>query len=287
MRAGRERTAAKDVANDVTRDVADDLADNPEDVRADRAVDMKFSILTVVYNRAATIAQAVESLAAQSHSDVEHIVQDGGSTDGTLERIAAVAHGRMSVVSERDAGIYDALNRASARATGDVIGVLHSDDFFAHDAVLAHVAEVFAATGADAVYGDLDYVSAADTTRVVRRWRSGPYDPRRLRRGWMPPHPALFVRRSVIERWGAYDTRYRIAADYDSILRYFGKGGCTAAYLPETLVKMRVGGESNRSLERILLKSREDLRALRANEVGGVAALAWKNLSKVGQFVRR
>lgn len=141
-----------------------------------------------------------------------------------------------------------------------------------------------AQAGVDAVYGDLDYASKDDTTRVVRHWKSGPYSRQRLAWGWMPPHPALFLRRGVVERWGAYDTSYRIAADYDSILRYFGKGGIQPAYLPRVLVKMRVGGESNRSLERIVRKSREDYRALRTNGVGGLGALAWKNLSKLGQF---
>jgi glycosyltransferase len=122
---------------------------------------------------------------------------------------------------------------------------------------------------------------------VVRHWVSGDYAPGRLKRGWMPPHPALFLRRAVIERWGGYDTSFRIAADYDSILRYFGKGGISAAYLPQVLTRMRVGGESNASLRKILRKSREDYRALRQNEVGGLGALAWKNLSKLGQFVAR
>ena len=245
---------------------------------------MRFSILTVTWNRAATLGDALDSLAAQTHGIYEHIVQDGGSTDGTLALLAARPDLRRHVVSARDGGIYDALNRALARATGDVVGVLHSDDLYAHPHVLERVAARFAETGADAVYGDLDYVAADDPARVIRHWRSGAYDPARLRRGWMPPHPALFLRRSVIDRWGGYDTRYRIAADYDTVLRYFGKGGISAAWLPEVLVKMRVGGESNRSLGRILRKSREDLRALRSNGVGGIGALAAKNLSKVPQF---
>lgn len=251
------------------------------------AQNMKFSILTVVYNRVATIDDALSSLEAQSHVDFEHIVQDGGSTDGTLGRLAAAPDHRRKLVSEKDAGIYDALNRATARATGDVIGVLHSDDFYANPDVLAHVAQCLEDSGADAVYGDLDYISVADPAKIVRRWKSGDYSTARLRRGWMPPHPALFLRRSVVEQWGAYDTSYQVAADYDSILRYFGQGKISACYLPETLVKMRVGGESNRSLERVLLKSREDLRALRRNNVGGVSALAWKNLSKLSQFILR
>lgn len=245
---------------------------------------MKFSIITAVWNREATLGHALDSLAVQSHEDYEHIVQDGGSTDGSLALLAGREDPRRRLVSELDGGIYDALNRALARCTGDVVGVLHSDDFFAHADVLVRVAQRLRETGADAVYGDLDYVSASDPSRVIRHWKSGQYHPRLLRRGWMPPHPTLFLRREVIETWGGYDTRYRIAADYDSILRYFGRGGISAAYLPEVLVKMRVGGESNRSLGRILRKSREDYRALRENGVGGMMALVGKNLGKVPQF---
>lgn len=248
---------------------------------------MKFSILTAVWNREATLGQALDSLDAQSYRDYEHIVQDGGSTDGTLALLETRPDPRRKLVSERDKGIYDALNRALDRATGDVVGLLHSDDFLAHPEVLARVAARFIETGADAVYGDLDYVSASDPARVIRHWKSGNYSPAKLKRGWMPPHPALFLRRAVIETWGGYDTSYRIAADYDSILRYFGKGNISAAWLPEVLVKMRVGGESNRSLERIWRKSREDYRALKTNGVGGVSALAWKNFGKLGQFVVR
>ncbi|MFM2279232.1 MAG: hypothetical protein RLZZ444_1463 [Pseudomonadota bacterium] len=245
---------------------------------------MKFSIITAVWNREATLGHALESLAAQSHDDYEHLVQDGGSTDGTLALLAARPDPRRRLISERDGGIYDALNRAMARASGDVIGILHSDDFFAHPQVLARVKQRFSETGADAVYGDLDYVSASDPFRVIRHWKSGEYHPTKLRRGWMPPHPALFLRREVIETWGGYDTSYSIAADYDSILRYFAKGRIKAAWLPEVLVKMRVGGESNRSFERILRKSREDYHALRMNEIGGIGALACKNFGKLSQF---
>lgn len=160
---------------------------------------MKISLVTAVYNRHGTLAASLASAARQSHWDVEHIIQDGGSTDGTLDVIAAAQHSRMRVVSRRDGGIYDALNRGIARATGDAIGFLHSDDTLAHAHVLERVAEALADPAVDGVYGDLDYVAANDTGRVIRRWRSGPYDPSRLRLGWMPPHPTLYLRRCVYE----------------------------------------------------------------------------------------
>jgi glycosyltransferase len=243
-----------------------------------------FSIITVVRNGAGTVGDALRSLYAQSFEDFEHVIQDGCSTDGTAELLEAVADPRKRMISERDGGVYDALNRATARCRGAIIGLLHSDDFFAKDDVLEKVARRFAETGADAVYGDLDYVSAADSECVVRHWRSGEYHPRILARGWMPPHPALFLRRSVIERHGNYDTSFKIAADYDAVLRYFGSGDLTVSYLPEVLVKMRIGGLSNRSLANILLKSREDYRALRSNSVGGIGALFYKNARKLPQF---
>lgn len=246
---------------------------------------MKLSIITAVYNREATIAQAIASVRAQTYPDVEHIVIDGASSDGTLAAVEEAQHARMRVVSEPDGGIYDALNKGIALAAGDVIGLMHSDDFFAHDRVLEKVASAMDSSGGLAVYGDLDYVSAADERRVVRRWRSGVYSARKLRRGWMPPHPTLFLRRELFERHGVYDTSYRIAADYDAILRYFSHEDLRPEYIPEVLVKMRLGGESNKSLRKLLRKTREDYRALRSNGVGGLGALAWKNLSKIRQFV--
>jgi glycosyltransferase involved in cell wall biosynthesis len=254
---------------------------------AQRGTALKLSIITAVYNREHTVAQAISSVAAQSCSDVEHLIVDGASTDGTLAAVQRLARTEMKVISEPDRGIYDALNKGIRAATGEVVGLMHSDDFFAHERVLEKVAFAFATTGADAVYGDLDYVAAADTSKIIRHWRSGEFVPQRLARGWMPPHPTLFVRRDAMLRLGLYDTDYRIAADYEAILRWFGKGELSLTYIPEVLVKMRVGGESNRSLGRIIRKSREDYRALRSTGVGGLRALAWKNLSKLPQFLTK
>jgi glycosyltransferase involved in cell wall biosynthesis len=242
------------------------------------------SVITAVFNRVETVGQALDSVQSQVGPDVEHVVIDGASTDGTLQVLESRRVGIAVLVSEKDAGIYDALNKGLARATGDVVGLMHSDDFFPDERVLEMVAAAFADPAVDAVYGDLDYVAKDDPERIIRRWRSGAYDPSKLAWGWMPPHPTLYVRRSVIEQWGGFDTSFRIAADYDQMLRYLAKGRIRLAYIPEVLVKMRVGGESNRSLSRIVRKSREDYRALRKNGVGGVGALVWKNFSKVGQF---
>lgn len=248
---------------------------------------MQVTIITVVYNRAATIGGAIESVARQTYPNLEHLVIDGQSTDGTLGQIHNHAHERIRVISEPDSGIYDALNKGTRLARGEIVGLVHSDDFLADDGVIARVVAGFSQAGTDAVYGDLDYVAADNPARIVRRWKAGPYHEGRLRRGWMPPHPALFIHRRLIEAHGAYDTSYRIAADYDAILRWFGRGAITVQYLPEVLVKMRVGGESNRSLERIFAKSREDYRALTSNGIGGLGTLALKNVTKLPQFFVR
>lgn len=215
---------------------------------------MIISIVTAVYNRADTIGHALASVRGQTWPYVEHVVIDGASNDGTTEELEVHRDWISVLVSEPDRGIYDALNKGLARASGDIIGLMHSDDFYADERVLERVALVFAEPTVDGVYGDLEYVAKDDPSRIIRYWRSGEYDKRRLSWGWMPPHPTLFLRRSVIEQWGGYDTEFRIAADYEAILRYLGRGGISLAYIPEVLVKMRLGGESNRSLSRIVRK---------------------------------
>ena len=245
---------------------------------------MKISVITAVRNRVATVGEALDSVHSQSWPDVEHVVIDGVSTDGTLELLETRRSEIAVLVSERDSGIYDALNKGLNLATGDVIGLMHSDDIYADKHVLADIAAAFDDPEIDAVYGDLNYVAQNDTSRVIRRWRSGEYSRVRLAEGWMPPHPTLYLRRHVIEHWGGFDETFRIAADYDVILRYFARGRIRPAYVPRVLVKMRVGGESNRSLGRVMRKSREDYRALRRNDIGGFGTLVRKNLGKIGQF---
>lgn len=246
---------------------------------------MKISVITAVYNRVGTLGHAMASLQAQTYPHVEHIIQDGGSTDGTLTVLEELATRSTFSRSERDTGIYDAINRGIARATGDVVGLMHSDDFYADDRVLERIAEAFADPAVDGVYGDLQYVAGYPPYGVVRYWRAGEYSRNNIRRGWMPPHPTLYLRREVFDRLGVYDTSYQIAADYDAMLRFIVRGNIRLKYIPTVLVKMRVGGESNKSLERILRKSREDLRAIRRHDVGGISTLVMKNLRKIQQFL--
>lgn len=246
---------------------------------------MKISIITACYNSSANIEAALRSVSGQTYSPLEYIVVDGASTDGTLAILEKYRGKIYKLVSERDAGIYDALNKGFSAATGDVIGLLHSDDVYAGEDVLAKVAKVFEATGADAVYGDLAYVRADGGT--LRYWKAGEYDRSTLERGWMPPHPALFVKEAIYDQFGLFDTRFKIAADYDLMVRLLYRHGVKAVYLPELLVKMKVGGTSNRSLANIVRKSREDYQIIRKYGLGGLCTLLGKNLSKVSQFFVR
>ena len=249
---------------------------------------MKISVITACYNAATHLGATLRSIDSQTWTDHEHVVVDGGSADLTLAVLASHRKSTRHVVSEPDAGIYDAMNKGLARATGDVIGFLNADDMLAGPGVLAAVAEAFEADPAiDVLFGDLDYVKEDNAERVVRRWRSGEFAPGRLRRGWMPPHPTFYVRRRVVARVGGFDTRYRISADYDFMLRCLAHPGVRAHYLRELMVRMRLGGVSNSSIRNLVRKSSEDLLIMRRQGVGGVWNLFAKNVRKLPQLVWR
>ncbi len=243
----------------------------------------KISIVTAVYNRVGTIEQTLRSVREQTWPHVEHIAIDGGSTDGTLDVLRSHQHQLAALVSEPDQGIYDALNKGLALATGDVVGLLHSDDFFAHNDVLGRIAAAFQDASVDVAYGDLDYVSQSDG-RVVRRWRSGRYAPGRLRFGWMPPHPTFYVRRRLLEKLGGYDLSMLLGADFDFTLRYLIHAGENVAYLPEVLVKMRTGGASS-SMRAWVQNLRSNLKALKKYDAGGVGTLICNRLRKIPQLL--
>lgn len=248
---------------------------------------MKISVVTAVMNGRATLPRMMDSLLGQSHLDVEHVVQDGGSTDGTVGYLQEAGHPNMALVSAPDSGIYDAINAGIRRAAGDVIGLLHADDHLAAPDILAKVADTLHDPAIDGVYGDLQYVARDDETRVIRHWRAGPYTRTKLKTGWMPPHPTLYLRREVFDRAGLYDTSYRIAGDYEAMLRFLTTGGVRLAYIPRVMVRMKIGGVSNRSFAHMIRKSREDYRAIRRHNMGGIGTLMAKNLSKLPQFGMR
>jgi len=248
---------------------------------------MKVSIITSVYNNKATIEDAIKSVLSQTYENIEYIVVDGASSDGTVEVIQKYADKLAAFVSEKDRGIYDGLNKGVDLATGDIVAFLHSDDIYANENVIKEVVELFQTQELDSVYGDLVYVDKVNTSKVFRYWKSGAYAIEKLKRGWMPPHPTFFVKRELYEKYGKFDLSFKIAADYDFMLRVLGKHKISTAYLPKVLYKMRVGGASNRSIGNILQKSKEDARALKNNNIGGYATLFMKNAVKIPQFFKK
>lgn len=223
---------------------------------------MKISVITVCFNSAETIADTLKSIVIQTHGEIEQIVIDGGSSDSTLTLVRAQALPGAIVISEPDNGIYDAMNKGIALATGDVIGFINADDFYPTPEVLALVASAFESSGADCCYGDLCYVQQDDVSKTVRYWRSAPFSPGLFERGWCPPHPTFFVRREVCVRLGGFDLSFNIAADFELMMRYLEAAHITSRYIPKVLVKMRLGGTTNRSLINIFKQNIEIRRAL-------------------------
>lgn len=238
---------------------------------------MKISIITVTYNAASTIVDTLESVSNQTHPDVEHIVVDGASTDGTLRLVESQGRHVAKFVSEPDHGIYDAMNKGLRLATGRIIGFLNADDTYADNRVLERVANTMGDSGLDAIFGDVEFYRSGRPDSPVRRYRSKRFRPERIAWGWMPAHPTLFLRREVYERVGLFRTDYRIAGDFEFIARAFKAGTIRFRYLPEVLVRMRLGGASTGGLRSTLTLNREVLRACREN---GIATNAFKLLSK-------
>lgn len=205
---------------------------------------MKISVITVSYNSAATIERTIQSVLAQSGVSCEYIVVDGGSTDGTLEIINTYKNRIDKLICEKDKGIYDAMNKGIDAATGDIVAIINSDDFYTNADVLKKVLDCFTMGDIDACFGDIAYIDKHDPKRVVRRWKVGEYEEYKLSSGWIPPHPAFFVKRVWYDKLGGYDTRFKIAADYEWMLRCFLKGNIKLRYIKESLVYMRSGGYS-------------------------------------------
>lgn len=238
---------------------------------------MKLSVITVVRNRADTIAETLGTVAEQSHRDLEHIVIDGASTDETLEIVARHAGPSVRIISEPDHGIYDAMNKGVRLSTGQVIGFLNADDVYAHSHVIADVVAAMQRDEVDAVFGDAEFFRADRPSQPVRRYNSARFSPKRIAWGWMPAHPAIFLRREVFERYGPFRTDYRIAGDFEFIARAFWPGKLRYRHLPEVLVRMRTGGVSTGGWRNTILLNREVLRACREN---GIPTNLFKILSK-------
>ncbi|HEV3326468.1 MAG TPA: glycosyltransferase family 2 protein [Puia sp.] len=250
-----------------------------------REGEMKISVITATHNSAATVKDTLTCIRQQDHPDIEHIIVDGISTDQTLNIVAGFPHvGKL--VSEKDRGIYDAMNKGICLATGDVIGILNSDDVYIDATVLSAVAAAFADPAVMTVYADLQYVHPGDLESVQRTWITGPFKKKNFYYGWMPPHPTFFVRKEVYKQVGLFNTDLRSAADYELMLRILLKHGLPAHYIPRVIVKMRAGGVSNASLWNRLRANKEDRLAWKLNELKPYFfTLYLKPLRKISQFI--
>ena len=221
---------------------------------------MKISIITTTYNSAQTVADTLQSVANQTYHDIEHIIIDGASKDNTLEIVKQFSH-VSKVTSEPDKGIYDAMNKGIALATGDIIGILNSDDFYNDKEVLIKVASFFLCNSVQTLYADLEFVESQDTQRVVRTWKAGNYTKNRFLTGFMPPHPTFFVKKEIYEKFGVFDATFKISADYEIMLRFLFKNNISCGYLPSTIIKMRLGGVSTANFKNRLIAHQEDKKA--------------------------
>jgi len=250
---------------------------------------MRISIITACFNSNTVLNTALQSVGAQAYADVEHVVVDGSSTDGTAERIrawAAQAGPRVHWISEPDRGLYDALNKGIRLATGDVVGILHADDFFAAADVLTRVARAFEDPDVDCVFGDVRFVRESNLAKTVRYYRAKYFRPWMLRFGFMPPHPTFFARRELFQRFGDYQTDYRIAADYELLVRFLWRHRIRYRYLDLAMTRMRLGGMSTRSPRSTYILNREIVRGCRANGMWTcLPLLTIKYLFKVFELV--
>ena len=246
---------------------------------------LSVSIITVCFNSAETIENTIQSVIEQDYSNIQYIVVDGKSKDDTLKILERYKEHISILLSEKDDGIYYAINKGIALATGDIIAILHADDFYCSNQVISSVVKTFQEKQTDTVYGDLQYVHRNDTNKVTRHWIAGAFNSELFRKGWMPPHPAFFVQRSCYIKFGVFNTDLNSSAVYEMMLRLLEKHKCSTQYIPQVLVKMRVGGKSNVSLTNRIKANREDKKAWLINGLKpGMFTLILKPLSKLGQF---
>lgn len=246
---------------------------------------IKISIITVVLNSVKTIKDTIESVISQDYKNIEHIIIDGGSGDGTVEIINRYSNTIKYFTSEPDYGIYDAMNKGIMVANGDIIGILNSDDFYPNNFIISNVIRSFKSQNCDAVYGDLIYVKSNNISKVTRYWKSGKYSVSKIRNGWMLPHPTFFVKKYIYNRYGLYDTDLKSAGDYEMILRLLYKENISIYYIPMILVNMRVGGKSNRSFWNRLRANNEDSIAWEKNNLDKPILVRFKKpLYKLKQF---
>jgi glycosyltransferase involved in cell wall biosynthesis len=249
---------------------------------------VKVSIITVVYNGASFVKDCIESILNQTYPDIEYIIIDGQSTDGTVEIVQAYGTKIAHFISEPDKGLYDAMNKGIGLATGEVIGLLNADDFYRHNRVIENMVATFKRTDSDAVYGDMLYVDRNDPTKLRRYWRSGWYHDKAFLWGWMPGHLSFFAKRLLYEKHGAFRLDMKSAADYELMLRFIHKNKARLAYMDEVTIVMRAGGISNSSLRNRLRANREDQTAWQLNDLKPYFFTFWlKPLRKLKQYISK
>ena len=250
---------------------------------------MKVSVITATFNRGHFIESCILSILRQSIEDIEILIIDGLSTDSTSEKLKPLIDNNNNIkfYSESDLGIYDALNKGIDKASGDIIGFLHSDDLFYNSEVLNEIINTIKNNNVDGIYGDLEYVEKINTNKVVRYWQSCVFSKKLLRKGWTPPHPTLFLKKEVYKKHGKFDLKFNISADYDFMLRVFTDKSLNIDYIPKVITRMRVGGISNKNIKNIILKTFEDFKAIRKNKIGSIGTLVRKNTSKIKQFFNK
>lgn len=229
---------------------------------------MKISVITATFNSASTIRDTIESVIGQTHQDWELIIEDGLSKDNTLEIVREYesrGKGRIRIFSEKDHGLYDAMNRGIARATGDVVGILNSDDFYHDEHVLEDINRVMDGQPIECVYGDLKFVQSDNIHKVVRIWKGSQHRNGKFLKGWHPAHPTFYARREAFQKYGAFDTSFTISADFELMLRFIEVAGLRNKYMHRYFVKMRLGGESTGSLRNIIKGNLGVVRALQKN----------------------
>ncbi len=248
---------------------------------------MKVSIITVCLNSAGTITDAITSVLAQDYKNIEYIVVDGGSTDGTQDVVGRYNGRIRKFISEPDDGIYDAMNKGIAIARGEFVGFLNADDVYAHKKVISKVVAQLTAKDFGAVYGDVVYVDGRNTNKVVRYWHAGEYKQKAFSHGWVPPHPTFFCRKCLYERYGSFNTKYKIAADFELMLRFIEKHRITLGYIPKILVRMRPGGRAN-TIRGVIEGNKEIIDAFRANGLRLPLQFFWrKPFLKFAQLLKR
>lgn len=251
-------------------------------------INPKVSIITVCFNSSKTIEDTIQSVLSQNYNNIEYIIIDGLSNDNTLEIINKYKNEISIVISEKDNGLYDAINKGIDIATGDIIANLNSDDFYIDKNVITDVVAKMVEEKTDTLYTDLYYVEADNTDKVTRYWKSGEYKKGNFYKGWMPPHPTFFVKKDIYNKYGVFNLKLKSAADYEIMLRFIHKYECTVSYLNRVTVRMRVGGVSNSSLANRIKANREDKLAWKINGLKPKKfTFILKPLSKIGQFLKK